>query len=199
MSRTVNPIPWTDDWTIHMDGSIAILRSQDYHLDWIGVDGTKSQTPKMPYDWRKLTDEDKQRLTDSTKKHYDSLSTAGSPMNFMTYSSSATGTVRVPIQIDVIPLNEFPDYYPPIRSSALKADFDGNLWILPYTSVAGSGKGLVYDVVNRKGELYTRVQVPEGTSIAGFGRGGIVYLMSGDFTKGFILQKARIVLQGPAS
>ena len=38
----------------------------------------------------------------------------------------------------------------------------------------------MYDVVNRKGELVDRVQVPEKTSILGFGAGGAVYLLRQD-------------------
>lgn len=34
----------------------------------------------------------------------------------------------------------------------------------------------MWDVVNRKGEVFQRVRLPEGRDIAGFGPGGIVYL-----------------------
>ena len=40
--------------------------------------------------------------------------------------------------------------------------------------------GPVYDVVNRKGELVDRVQVPANRSITAFGPGGVVYLTSRD-------------------
>ena len=70
---------------------------------------------------------------------------------------------------------DLPDFYPPIRAGTVKADQDGNVWILPTTSTLATG-GLVYDVVNRAGEVFERVQLPEGRDIAGFGRGGVVYL-----------------------
>lgn len=37
---------------------------------------------------------------------------------------------------------------------------------------------LNYDVVNRKGELIERVQLPAGRTIAGFGPNGAIYLSS---------------------
>jgi hypothetical protein len=40
----------------------------------------------------------------------------------------------------------------------------------------------VYDVINRKGEIVERVQVPENRSIIGFGPAGAVYLMNREGT-----------------
>jgi hypothetical protein len=51
---------------------------------------------------------------------------------------------------------------------------------------------LVYDVINAKGELLERVRLPLGRAIAGFGRGGTVYLTSGDITRGFYLERSRL-------
>jgi hypothetical protein len=36
--------------------------------------------------------------------------------------------------------------------------------------------GTIYDVVDRKGELVDRVQLPAGRTLMGFGPGGVVYL-----------------------
>jgi hypothetical protein len=66
--------------------------------------------------------------------------------------------------------------------------------VLPTTSAQSKGGELVYDIVNRKGELTQRVRLPEGRSIAGFGKGGTVYLMSQDAaTKLWTLEKAHVV------
>ena len=50
----------------------------------------------------------------------------------------------------------------------------------------------MYDVVNRKDEPAYRVRAPLGRSIAGFAPGGIVYLLNGDLTNGFRLERARV-------
>jgi hypothetical protein len=49
----------------------------------------------------------------------------------------------------------------------------------------------VYDVVNRKGELIDRVQLPLNRVLAGFGANGVVYLAVRDGTTAH-LEKARI-------
>ena len=61
----------------------------------------------------------------------------------------------------------------------VRADNDGNVWVrtIPTKAIAG---GPVYDVINRKGELVQRVQIPANRTIVGFGVGGTVYLTSRD-------------------
>ena len=78
--------------------------------------------------------------------------------------------------IELVPPSELPDYVPPIlRSGSMLADPDGNVWVLPSTS-AQSGGGLLYDVINRHGEVFQRVRIPGGRALEGFGAGGVVYL-----------------------
>jgi hypothetical protein len=60
----------------------------------------------------------------------------------------------------------------------VRADADNSLWVLPSTAPEGNGVGLVYDVIDDRGVLRRRVRLPAGRSIAGFGRNGVVYLMS---------------------
>jgi hypothetical protein len=87
------------------------------------------------------------------------------------------------------------DYVQPLRSGLLQPDQDGNLWILPTTS-SQARDGLLYDVVNNKGELFERVQLPKDRAIAGFGRGGVVYLVVGDCTTGYVIERTRVIMQG---
>jgi len=67
VKMTVNPLPTVDEWAVLSNGSIAFVRGHDYHIDWIHPDGTKSSSPKLPFDWKRLTDDDKQKLVDSAR------------------------------------------------------------------------------------------------------------------------------------
>ena len=71
-------------------------------------------------------------------------------------------------------------------------DLDGRLWILPRVSTLSRQGELVYDVVGSSGELLERVRVPGGRAIAGFAKGGVVYLTSGDMTNGYYLERTRL-------
>ena len=75
-----------------------------------------------------------------------------------------------PPQVKFVAPSELPDYKPVFLNGFVRADVDGNVWIrtIPTKAIAG---GPVYDVVNRKGELVERVQIPVGRTIAGFGAG----------------------------
>jgi hypothetical protein len=67
ITTTVNPMPWTDDWALLADGSVAIIRGQDYRVDLIAADGKLTQGSKMAFDWQRMTDDDKRALIDSTR------------------------------------------------------------------------------------------------------------------------------------
>jgi hypothetical protein len=213
VTSIVQPVPTEDSWSVLSDGTIAFVRGRDYHVDWILPDGTPSATDKLPFDWKRLTDEDKQHLIDSARVVMDSLTTIRNKRNAVPASSRrggdgssdpqsgrgrSSGGGAPPGQqgsiqrIEFVPLSEIPDYYPPIHQNASMADRDGNLWILPTTSAQSKQGELVYDVVNPKKGLFQRVRMPLGRSIAGFGKGGVVYLQSGDRTNGFYLERARV-------
>lgn len=86
--------------------------------------------------------------------------------------------------------DEWPDYYPPIRIGTVKSDPDGHVWLLPTTSVLADG-GLIYDVVNRQGEIIERVKFPPGRKLIAVGHDGVVYM---SYTpKGLVrLERARV-------
>jgi hypothetical protein len=221
VTTIVQPVPTEDSWSVLSDGTIAFVRGRDYHVDWILPDGTKRSTDKLPFDWKRLTDEDKQHLIDSARVVRDSLVAirnrrvngpatsgragdvgGGDPSQGRGRSGGgaadpATGQQGSIQKIAFVPLSEIPDYYPPIHPNAAMADADGNLWILPTTSAQSKQGELVYDVVNPKKGLFQRVRMPLGRSIAGFGKGGVVYLQSGDRTNGFYLERARVDVAGP--
>jgi hypothetical protein len=92
---------------------------------------------------------------------------------------------------DVVSVRDLPDYVPPVlRTGTMRTDPDGNIWILPSTSSQSAG-GLLYDVINRKGEIFQRVRIPQGRALAGFGGKGVVYLTARD-SSGTHVERARL-------
>lgn len=245
---TINPIATVDEWAVLSDGTLAFVRGHDYHVDWIKPDGRRFSSPKLPFDWKRLTDEDKQALIDSArtaqeKQMADAKAAAANPgaagagggrtgvemaagggmeVRIVTMGGPVGGggatfggggaapmmmgaggmpgqAMQITPKIEFVPLKEIADYYPAIRAGATKADLDGNLWILPTTSAQAKAGELVYDVINNKGELFQRVRLPVGRSIAGFGRNGVVYLMYRDAATGWFLERTRILNNGRAA
>jgi hypothetical protein len=214
MTSEVNPLPVVDEWTVLSDGTVAIVRGQDYHVELLKPDGTKISAPKISFEWQRLSDEDKIAFIDSVKAaraRFVASNPNGSPTPAGAPAGGpATGQQRIVIQmgpdgggpghgggtfsgapeVSFISPSELPDYKPPFLSGAVRADADGNLWVrtIPTRQIAG---GPVYDVVNREGKLVDRVQIPAGRVIAGFGRDGSVYLTSRD-GQTMTLERARV-------
>jgi hypothetical protein len=250
---TPAPLPTIDDWSLLSDGSIAILRGRDYHIDWILPDGSKRSTEKIPFEWKRLTDEDKLALVDSITKTRANAQPGG-PGNVMmmdggtrimiggggggdfargmvagmaagvaapppppasstsstaSTSSSSTSSATsakpadgkatagaadgkagmaagaigaIPQGMAALPppaASDLPDYMPPFANSSARPDADAHLWVR--TTTPGSAQGsVVYDVIDNRGQLSDRVDVPRGMSIVGFGRGGVVFLTKRD-------------------
>ena len=257
----INPLPQGDDWALMSDGTIAVVRVLDYHIDFYAPDGTKSASGKLPFDWKRITDAEKTKLVDSLKA---ASRAATERAQAQANAGGAGGRFRM--AFEPVAAERLPDYVPPIRPGTTLADHDGNVWLLPMTSniaaqlaqgfggpgmpgggagFPGGGRGgfsgppfgggdgrggaagaqaadrqqrraaadsaggrrvlgdsaaprraagdsagprafgagraaapfqLVYDVVNRKGELVERIKLPQNRTIVGFGPGCVVYL-----------------------
>lgn len=200
-----NPLPTFDEWAPLSDGTIAIVRGQDYHIDFVKPDGAHYSGPKLPFDWKRLTPADKQKLIDSARVEREKRERDPNAMPSLvravsaveaTQGGAAITKANQPKQVErEVDPSEIPDYYPPIRPDAVKADADGNIWILPSTSAQSKNGELVYDVVNNRGALTHRVRMPLGRSIAGFGKGGVVYLMYRDADPkiGWTVERTKVV------
>lgn len=67
LSVTINPLPSTDDWAVLPGGDIAFVRGRDYRIEYLRADGKLTSSNKLPFEWQRLVEEDKQKLVDSVK------------------------------------------------------------------------------------------------------------------------------------
>lgn len=202
-----DPLPLSDDWAVLADGSVAVVRSQDYHVDWFRPGLEVTATRKLPFAWMHLDDSTKSAFMDSVKAVVAAIeaerqrqrdagvtptateSPPGTPLLGLSLAESqrlADRVIKAPPQA-FVSNSSLPDYAPPFAPGAVSSDMDGNLWVR--TSIVVNG-GSIYDVISSKGVLVDRVQVPARRVIAGFGRGGIVYMGVRD-SDGVRLEQAR--------
>jgi hypothetical protein len=59
------PFPFYDEVVVSADGSVAIFHAREFRVEWIGADGARTIGPSLPYSWRPIAQEDRQRLVDS--------------------------------------------------------------------------------------------------------------------------------------
>jgi hypothetical protein len=215
---TTNPLPQGDDWALLPDGTIALVRTKDYHVDWLNADGTITSSPKIPFQWERLSDEAKVAFIDSAKVAIEKARASGQfaqtgprpgsapapapngqpgTMSVTSGGNTTVATVgpggggalggQLP-PLTMISPSELPDYKPAFAPGSTRADADGNLWVR--TSQNADARP-VYNVINRKGELTDRVQLPANRVLVGFGPDGVVYLAVRDGATAH-LERARV-------
>ena len=209
MISSTNPLPQGDDWVLLPDGTIAIVRTRDYHVDWLTADGKLASSPKIPFPWERLTDSAKVAFIDSARVAIEKQRasgqfgfggaagagggvqvTFGGPpggppggpggagpggggrATVTTGPAPSGGAGQLP-PLQMIPAADLPDYKPAFTPGSTRVDTDGNLWIRTTQNVDGRP---VYNVINRKGELVDRVQLPANRALLGFAPGGVVYM-----------------------
>lgn len=185
----INPLDTGDEWAMLTDGTVAVVRAHDYHVDFVDPDGTKRSAPKMPFDWKRLTDEQKQIKIDSLRPELEKQLKAVS--GTLPMIPTENGMRKISFAFDFPPIKDIGDYEPSVSPGSVRADLDNQLWIAPRTAVPGGDGGLRYDVVNRKGDLVERVQFPKGRVLVGFAPGGIVYLLNTNGTTS-VLERAKL-------
>jgi hypothetical protein len=87
LKMTINPLVTVDDWSVLTDGTLAMVRGHDYHVDVVNPSGEATKGAKLPFDWKRLTDEDKQALVDSARTANENAQKAAAA------NGSAPGTV----------------------------------------------------------------------------------------------------------
>ena len=174
----INPIQSSDDWTVLNDGTLAVVRVRDYHIDWVGPDGRVTSGPKIPMQWRRLTDSMKVAIMDSIRARDIAMG--------MGRDDGPLPLVQRRVYVEP---SDLPDYWPPFASGFTRGDAEGNLWVRANRATPPDGS-VVYDVIDRNGQLIDRVQIPNSQTLVGFGP-GVAYLMSRNGSTAR-LSKARI-------
>jgi hypothetical protein len=199
--RVVEPLRFVDQVIATSDGYIVTLHVRDYRLEWFAPDGQRT-SQKLPHAIRPITSEARRSLIDSLGKlTAGDLDEIDSYLKKWTSDSARLG--RAPVNADA-PLRPppearpsfeerrgqvvdsavrylagsiFPDHYPPVPSQdALRADADGNVWI--QQALPGKPDYTEWEVVSRTRGPIDRVRIPRTREIAGFGKGGFVYLIA---------------------
>lgn len=206
ISIEVNPLPMVDEWAVLPNGDVAFVRGRDYHVDWVSPDGSRRSTPKMAFDWKRLTDEDKTKLVDSVKTILDNQA-AANPNNGQAMAAAfgaamgngggGAGRPQVIMRFEAgggaggAPPTRAPQIQPPkigVVAASELPDYQPPFFATSTRADADGNlwvltiptkpqpAGSVYDVISAKGEVTERVLVPEGRTVLGFGPGGVVYL-----------------------
>jgi hypothetical protein len=196
-----------DDWAMLDDGTIAIVRVGDYHVDWLRPDGTMTSSPAVPHDWTKVDPFTKRMvvatmrsameadkldsLYPSDSARYDSLAlvAAANPEALVGPDGKRMNLGPRPVRTLFVPPADLPDRFPPFFSGGTIADPDGRVWVRAFPAGLNA-TGPVYDVIDRSGRLVDRISLPAGAELLGLGRGYAILELRGKPT--IVIGKARL-------
>ena len=181
-----HPLPTVDDWAIVPNGILALVRGEDFHIDWIDH-GRRSSSAKIPFPWRRLPEAAKAAFMDSVRFATDTA-IAAQEIRLAERFKGTGVELPEPIEPDYVSPSELPDDFPAFEPNSTHTDPDGILWIRTTQRLQARP---VYYLLNRKGTVVDRVQLPSGRSIAGFGRNHMIYLAFSDPT-GVRLERSRV-------
>jgi hypothetical protein len=182
-SQRPKPFPIQDSWNVGPNGQVAIARGREYRVDWITAEGRlvrgrPVQVVPVP-------------IRDADKREWVAEQANGIRVNMQNINGQVTmafGRGGNPDQEedDAIAATEWPAAKPPF--SAVFVSPTGEAWV---ERSVPAGAPRVMDVFDAAGVLKTRVVLPAGRRLVGFGN-GVVYLRHSDASDLEHLERYRI-------
>jgi hypothetical protein len=149
-----------DAFAVGPDGRIAVVRADDYHVEWIDAAGRKTVGRAIAYERIRVTKADQDAWI---KNRF-----AGTRM-------VVNGRRMTPPAIDPKDV-DWAEFKPPFMAGVTVTP-EGELWVP--ASQPASAKGSLFDVFDNRGERIRQVRLPEGRRLVGFGR-GVLYAVHKD-------------------
>jgi hypothetical protein len=153
----LSPFQAMDAWATAPNGSIAVARHADYHLEWVFADGEPVVGPTVDYRPVNITREDKEAWASRM---------SGGTVTAISTSGGGGRSMSMPRpDIDEI---DFPEYKPAFPRGAVSVTPEGEAWVQRH---AAHGEPETYDVFDASGRRIEQVVLAAGRELVGFGHG----------------------------
>ncbi len=167
------PLSPEDAWGVAPDGSVAVARSEDYHVEWIGPDGAVTRGPAVAWDPVAIRGAEREEWLADRGRSGGGIAIGievenGRPS--MSFRRGAGG--GEPDASDY----EWPDAKPPFVGARVPVDPLGRAWVRRHVDAGGP---VLYDLFDRSGRRVGVVEMEAPRSVVGFGDAG-VYVVSWD-------------------
>jgi hypothetical protein len=169
------PIPMSpqDDWAVARDGRVALVRSADYHVEWINPDGRPVVGSANRYRPVSVGQAEKEQWVEQLA--VSGLSISVSIENGRRSMSFGRGRGGSQAGVDEY---QWPDAMPAFRAGRTRVTPEGSLWVERYTK---AGAEPVFDVFDGNANLVERVILPTGARVVGFGRDAVYVIRPDEF------------------
>jgi hypothetical protein len=167
------PFPAADGWSAGPDGRIALARASDYHVDVVGADGRIARGRPVAYPAVAIRDADKREWV---AEQAGGLRVSMENRNGQISMAFGRGGGPDDAAEQAIAETEWPANKPPFGAASVWVSPTGETWI---EKAVPSGAPRVMDVFDGAGNLKSRVVLPAGRRLVGFGN-GVIYLRHSD-------------------
>ena len=178
------PMSPEDDWAVGQDGTIALVRADDYHIDVIHPNGRISTGPVVDHRQIRPRDAEKQAwLDDGASSGLTVRMSIGGGAQQIQFSRGGPGGNR---SIDDL---DWPDRMPSFRNGSSRIDPEGRIWVGRTTR---AGEPSLFDIFDTEGRPIGQVTLDPNSSIVGFGEAGALYTTRTDNVGLQWLQRRRV-------
>ena len=174
-SVNIQPVPLSgaDAWGVAPDGRVVVARVGDYHVDWVGTDGSVTRGPAIDWDPVRIRQAEKEEWADDRATSGGGLRMAVSVQNgAMSMQASRGGDAGG----DDLDQYSWPDAKPPFYQGRIPVDSQGRAWVRRHVR---AGEAPLYDVFGSDGSRLGQITLASGRRVVGFGD-GTVYLVHTD-------------------
>ena len=180
MSIQIVPLSPADGWTVSPDGRIGVVRSGDYHFEWIDADGSVVAGAPVDYDPVRIRRAEKEEWDRDRQRSGGGLSISMSIENGVAQASFGRGGRGGDTDLDQY---EWPDRKPGFYASGIFVDTAGNAWVRRHRE---AGDRPLYDVFDARANHAGSVELPANTRIVGFGDGALYAVYMDEFDLNYL-------------
>jgi hypothetical protein len=170
MSLVLPLVESGDAWAVTSDGTVGIIRGDDFHVDWIDSATRRHQSKPVPWQWHRYAADELAALRQSAQ------SVIGGGQGAVVLRSS--DGQNAPMAGPAITLSDSnPVREPAFAPNSAIADRQNRIWVLlgaRQTMIAMPEA--VYAIIDRNGYMVDRVRLPRNSKVVGFTGSSVVTL-----------------------
>ncbi len=168
------PLSPQDDWAVAMDGRLAAVRSDDYHLEWIKPDGSVVVGERVDYRPVPIKRAEQEEWVEASANGLSVEISINDGQRQMSFSRGGGGGRSEP-DIDNF---DWPAVKPPFVAGGVWVTPEGDAWV--ERSVA-AGEPRRFDVFGEDANLRAQIVLPAGRQVVGFGEGTVYLVLTDEF------------------
>lgn len=177
------PLSFEDAWGVAADGSVVIVRSGDYHIEWVGRDGSVTAGAPTPYDPVSIGTGEKEEWSRGRTQTGGGIGISleigpeGARTSFGRGMGGGGGDEEDLDQYD------WPEVKPPFYSGRVVVDPDSRAWVRRHVE---AGEPATYDVFDRSAAHVATYTLPNNKRVIGFGTSSIYVVAVDEFDLNYL-------------